>query len=715
MKPVELNRRDFLKAASLLGAGLLIGCKAKPAQGVLAAAKSEANDLAAWLHIAPDGEVTFMLPAVEMGQGVYTSLSQLICDELDAPWDKMRVRLAPLGEAYVRPNNPAGMQSTGGSASVRDWSPALRKTGATARLQLRRAAAARWQVPVEECGTEPGAVVHKSGKRLPYGDIAVEAAGLETPAEEDIILKKPAEFRLIGKDMPRLDTPLKTDGTARFGIDVVLPGMVYATVACSPVFGGKVASMDKKAALKMKGVSDVVEIPGGVAVVADSYYRAKTALFALKVKFKGGDKKFSSERLSATFREKIAENKGKPAGARVIEAEYEVPFLAHATMEPMNCTVDWTADKCDIIVPAQNLTMVGVIAEEITGLPREKINIQPTFLGGGFGRRLEWDFVEQALRIAKVIKKPVKLLWSREEDTQHDFYRPASMARLEVGLDEAGNVVDWRQVLVSPEIMERVWPEWNVMNLGWLPYSFFMKGLQLEGTEHSYLEEPKATLDVVSTPVPLGMWRSVGDSHNGFYVQSMMDEAADAAGADPAAYLKRHLTGQDRHLGVLDLVTNKAGWGKAARGRFQGVAIHESFRSVAAHVVELSVEELGPEKWKLNIHRITTAVDCGLAVNPAGVRAQVESSLVWALTATLLGEITIKDGRVQESNFHDYEMLRMAQTPPMEIHIVKSDRPSTGIGEPAVPPLAPALTNAIFAATGKRLRSLPLKRHGFVV
>ncbi len=719
MHAEKLNRRDFLKASAVLGAGLLIGCNTKSSSNIIPATgealPEDGASFPVWLHIAPGGTITFMLPSVEMGQGVYTSLPMLICEELDADWDQLQIRMAPLDDAYIRPGR-LGHQSTGGSSSVREWSPVLRKAGAAARLQLRKAAATKWNVPLSEVSTDAGEVVHASGKRLGYGEVALDAAKLEPPAEEEVQLKSREEFRLIGKDVKRLDTPLKTNGRAEYGIDVRLPGMVYATVECAPVFGGSLDSMDKEAALKVKGVTEVVEIPNGVAVVADTYYQAKMGLGALRPRFRGGDTEFSSEKLSEAFRRKLEGAGSKPApGEQVLEAGYEVPFLAHACMEPMNCTVHVTDDRCDIWTPSQNLTLVGKAATGVTGLPLEKIHIRPTFLGGGFGRRLESDYVEQALHIGMAIRKPVMLIWSREEDTRHDFYRPASMARFEVTLSENGTIKDWRQVIVSPALMGQIWSRWNILGLGWLPYSFFTQDLQIEGTEHTYTARPAIEFIEHATPVPIGNWRAVGHTHNGFYVQSMMDEAAHAAGADPADYLRKHLPGQERHLGVLDLLTEKSGWGRAAQGRFQGVAIHESFQSVAAHVVEISVQEIEDGKQQLTIHRITTAIDCGMAVNPLGVRAQVESSIVWALTATLIGEISIKDGKVQQSNFHDYKMLRLKDIPPMDVHIVASDQPSTGVGEPAVPPLAPALTNAIFAATGKRLRSLPLRKHGFVL
>ncbi len=708
----DLNRRGFLKISALAGSGLILGCTSShqvlTAQANESLNENSSSEITAWLHIDKSGQIAVMVPSSEMGQGVYTALTMIVAEELDADWQNIKVDFAPLGSDYEHPEY--FMQATGGSSSVRVWWEPLREVGAAAREMLVSAAAQQWKVSESECRTENGMVIHSSGKTLGYGALAQAASQLSPSSSPQ--LKSPDQFRIIGKSARRLDTSGKVTGQATFGIDIKLPGMVYATVAQSPVFGGKLLSMDEKAAKAVQGVSEVVTIPNGIAVVADSYWNAKQGLAALVPQFDEGEyADLSSEQISKQFRGMLDEDKPSlPEAAKTLDLEYELPYLAHATMEPMNCTADVKANLCEIWVPTQTQTLAAKVAADITGLSADRIKLHTTFLGGGFGRRLETDFVRHAVTISKAIQKPVKVVWSREEDIQHDYYRPAAVSRFQIGLNTNGIPEFWYNQNVSQSILKRVFPEAAPGWIGWLPLTSIVGDpLAIEGAgDVPYGIDDKEVDHVIpDLPIPVGFWRSVGHSLNGFFVESAIDEAAHAAKQDPYQYRRKLLLNQPRHRGVLDLVAEKANWGSVPAGRFQGIALHKSFESYVAEVAEISVDSQG----KLKIHKVVCAVDCGVVVNPDIVKAQMESGIVFGLVAAFLGEITIKQGRVQQSNFHDYQMLRMADVPPIEVHIVPSTEPPTGVGEPGVPPIAPAVTNAIYAATGKRIRSLPLSKY----
>ncbi len=705
----HLNRRAFLKTTAIAGGGLLLGFHL-PWGSHVAAATSDDQEINAWLRIDTDDTVTIVVGQSEMGQGVHTALPMIVAEELEADWQKVRVAFAPVAAAY---RNPIfHIQGTGGSTSVRAFYDPLRQAGAAVREMLVAAAAKSWGVSPGECRAEDGKIVHKpSGRKLRYGALAAAAAKLTPPANP--ALKSREQFRLIGKPTKRLDSPAKVDGSATFGLDVKVPGMLYAAVKASPVFGGKVASLNRKTAKAMAGVKAVVEIPDGVAVVAESYWQAKKALDAVEVKWAEGtrgtlESAGIAQRLRDGLRETgvVAHETGNveeafATAASVIEAEYDVPFLAHATMEPMNCTAHVRAKGCEIWAPTQGQERAQLLAAKLTGLPPDKVKVHTTFLGGGFGRRIEGDFVAQAVLLSKAVGTPVKVVWSREEDIQHDFYRPASACHLRGAFDAAGRLLGLTQLIVAPSIMARVYPD-----------------RVKDGLDHSSVEGSVSTpygipnrrvrYVMKDTGVPVGFWRSVGNSHNAFYVESFIDEIAHATRTDPYEFRRELLASSPRYRAVLEMAATKAGWGKPLPDRrFRGIALHESFGSIVAEVAEVSVSDEG----RLRVHRVVCVVDCGRVVNPATVEAQMEGGIVYGLTAALRGEITLKAGRVVQSNFHDYEMLTQAEMPAVEVHILESGAALGGVGEPGTPPICAAVTNAIFAATGKRIRSLPIRKH----
>ena len=680
----------------------------------------------AWLRVAGDGSVTVLVDRSEMGQGVSTALPMLVAEELDADWAKVRVEQAPANEVYY---NPAfdGNQVTGGSTSVAvAWLP-LREAGARARAMLVQAAAERWGLTSADCSTQQGSVIHPDGStRLTYGELSAAAAALPVP--DKVTLKAPQQFALIGKTLPRLDAPAMVRGEARYGMDVRMDGLLTAVVARCPVFGGKLASFDASKAQQVPGVRKVVQIDSGVAVVADGYWPAVQGREALEVRWDEGPAAgLNSAALRAQFEElarapaAVARTRGNIeaalAGARPIEAQYELPFLAHATMEPQNCTADVRADRCVVWAPTQFQTGDPMfagggarrVAMRITGLPRESVTVHTTHLGGGFGRRLESDYVAEAVQLSKAIGAPVKVVWSREDDTQHDVYRPMSLHRLSGALDAAGNAVAWRHRIVAPSIISRFIP-------GWLPDVVVHRlavmrdgidGGSVEGAHDHAYAIPNQLVDWVKadTPVPVGFWRSVGFSFNVFVVESFIDELAHAAGQDALAFRRKLLADAPRHLAVLELAAQKAGWGAPLPpGHFHGVALARAFQSCVAQVAEVSVRD-----GSVRVHRVVCAADCGQVVNPGTLRAQMEGGINFGLSAALHGEITLAAGRVQQSNFHDYPLLRMHEAPDIEVHLVASAEAPTGAGEPGVPPIAPAVANAVFAATGKRIRRLPLR------
>ena len=711
---INMSRRDFLKTGTLAGGGLLLGfytpILSSRAQA-LAAEASAPYDPNAFLRITPDNVVTIMVNKSEMGQGVYTSMPMLVAEELECDWSKVRVEPAPVEPVY---NNPAtGIQMTGGSMSVRTEWERLRQVGAAAREMLIAAAAATWKVDKASCRAENGTVVDASGKTLTYGQLAEQAASLPVP--EKVTLKDPSAFKIIGKPTRRIDTPEKINGKAIFGFDVTRPGMLTALVARSPVFGGRVKSFKSEKATAVPGVREVVQIESGIAVVADNFWSAKKGRDALDIVWDEGPVSALSTEAMREQYAKMAKTPGTMArkdgdpekaiasAAKRVEAEYEVPYLAHASMEPLNCFVDLSADRCEIWTGTQFQTVDRDNAARIAGLKPEQVKVHTTFLGGGFGRRANphSDFVVMGVQVAKAVKKPVKVVWTREDDMKGGYYRPMWYSRLAAGLDTGGNVIGWRHTIVGQSIMAGSPFEQRMVKDN-------IDATSVEGAQDTPYEIPNILVDLHSPKigVPVQWWRSVGHSHTAFVVESFMDELAHAAGKDPYEFRRALLAKHPRHRGVLDLAAEKAAWGAPLpAGRSRGIAVHSSFGSFVAQVAEASVSPAG----EVRVHRVVCAVDCGRTVNPATIEAQVESAIVFGLSAALHSAITLKNGRVEQSNFHDYRVLRMNEMPVVEVHIVPSTEPPSGIGEPGTPPIAPAVANAIFAATGKRIRRLPIE------
>ena len=706
----RIERREFLKKSAAGASGLLIGFYLPGKfEALAAAAPGEPSAINAWVRIAPDDGVTIVIDKSEMGQGIVTSLSMLLAEELELDWKKIKTEFAPAANVYFNPI--FGLQGTGGSCSIRgSWGP-LTKAGAAARDMLVAAAAKQWGVDASTCHAENGAVVHSATKKkLGYGALAEAAAKLPVPDKPT--LKDPKNYKFIGKPTKRLDSPSKTNGTAPFGIDVRLPKMLHAAVARCPVFGGSVKSFDDSKAKAVAGVKQVVQISGGVGVIADNTWSAMQGRSALQINWdEGPNAANSSEAISKLYRERaqqagaIARKDGDveaalASAAKKVEAEYEVPFLAHATMEPMNCAADVRPDGCDIYAPTQFQTFSQMTGAKITGLKPEQVRIHTTFLGGGFGRRAEQDFIADAVELSKAAGAPVQVTWSREDDMQHDFYRPAAYTKLTAGLDKDGWPVAWKCRVVSPSIMSRFFPG-SVKN--------GLDASSVEGIVDSKYAIPNFFCDYVLTEVgvPVGFWRSVGNSQNGFITEGFIEELAKASGKDSFEFRRKLLANAPRHRGVLELAAEKAGWGKPLpAGRTRGIALVESFSSFAAEVAEVSVNRSARE---VKVHRVVCAIDCGRHVNPETIAAQMEGGVVYGLTAALKGAITINKGRVDQSNFNDYEMVRMNEMPVVEVHIMPSDEAPGGIGEPGVPPIAPAVCNAIFAATGKPIRRLPIR------
>ncbi len=710
---INLSRRDFLKAGTVVGGGLVLGLAVPISRNpgkALAADPAEPVALNAFIHVAPDDTVTMIVNKSEMGQGVYTALPMLVAEELECDWKKVRVESAPVAPIY---NHTAfGTQLTGGSTSVASEWERMRKVGAAAREMLVAAAAETWGVDRASCHAENGMVIQASGKKLTYGQLAEKAAKMTVP--EHIPLKAPSDFRTIGKPTLRLDTPEKVTGKALFGLDVKIPGSLTALVARPPVFGGKVKSFNAAKAMAVPGARSVVQIDTGVAVVADNFWSAHQARDVLEVVWDEGPlANLSTPGLREEYKKlagtqgAVARKEGDPekalkAAAKRIDAEYEVPYLAHATMETLNCLVDLRADRCEIWTGTQAQTMDRNAAAQVAGLKPEQVRIHTTFLGGGFGRRANphSDFVTEAVSVAKAIKKPVKTVWTREDDIRGGHYRPMWCDRLSAGLNEKGSLTAWQHTIVGQSIIAGTFFEKAMVKDG-------VDVTSVEGAADSPYEIPNVLVSLHSpkTGVPVQWWRSVGHSHTGFVVESFLDEVAHAAGKDPYEFRRGLLANHPRHRGVLELAALKAGWGRPlAAGRARGIAVHESFGSRVAQVAEISVSPEG----EVHVRRVVCAVDCGLAVNPSTVEAQIESAIVFGLSAALYGAITFKNGRAEQDNFDTYPLLRIGEMPSVEVHIVKSGQPPSGIGEPGTPPIAPAVTNAVFAATGKRIRRLPI-------
>lgn len=709
---INISRRDFLKTGASIGGGLILGFSLplRVPSGEAASAPVQIMPNA-FIRIGADDIVTIIVNHSEMGQGVYTSLPMLVAEELEADWTKIKVEPAPVDAVY---NHTAfGIQMTGGSSSVWSEYDRLRKVGAAAREMLTSAAALVWNVDKTSCRAQNGKVIDSSGKSLTYGQLADKAASMPVP--QDVKLKDPSEFKIVGKPTRRLDSPDKVSGKAAFGLDVRVPGMLTAVIARPPVFGAKVVSFKADKAKAVPGVKDVVQVPAGVAVVATDFWPAKTGRNALEIVWDEGPGATLS---TAGMREHYA-NLAKTSGAAArkegdpeqalakaakhISAEYEVPYLAHATMEPLNCLVDLRTDSCEIWTGTQFQTVDRDAASRIAGLKSEQVKIHTTFLGGGFGRRAnpQSDFVVEAVHVAKAIGKPVKVVWTREDDIKGGYYRPMWYDHIAAGLDTDGNPVAWRHTIVGQSILGGTPFEKLLVKSG-------VDETSVEGAKDLPYEISNILIDLHSPKigVPVQWWRSVGHSHTAFVVESFMDELAHAAGKDPYAFRHRLLAGHPRHRGVLELAAQKAGWGKPLpQGRAHGIAVHESFGSFVAQVAEVSVSTGG----KVCVHNVVCAVDCGKVVNPYTIEAQMESAIVFGLSATLHGAITLKDGRVEQNNFNDYEVVRLNEMPEVEVYIVHSKGKPGGIGEPGVPPIAPAVCNAIFTLTGKRIRSLPIR------
>ncbi|MBD8051138.1 xanthine dehydrogenase family protein molybdopterin-binding subunit [Limnohabitans radicicola] len=753
---MKINRRYLLIAATLAAGGYVVGCSTDRQQlrnTRLPLAKGQIA-LNGWIKLGTDGIVTVVLSKAEMGQGIHTGLMMLVAEELDCAWDQIRTENAPIDKLYgniaamadgvpFRPDDQGpvarsmrwvvsgmmgqmGIMMTGGSSSTKDlWLP-MREAAAVTRATLVQAVAQQWSVPASQISLQQGVFKGPAGQTATFAN-AVQWLGADPKPAEQFTLKTHADFQLIGKPMPRNDSAAKVDGSAMFGLDVKLPGMLHAAITMSPVLGGTVNTVDDTQAHAMPGVKGVLILPaahgssGGVAVVAEQYWQARKALQALKITYNDGPMAImSSSDVQAQLAKAVKEDDGfgfwkagdvqkALSGATTqLESQYSAPYLAHATMEPMNCTVLFDGNKATVWVPTQVPGLARQAAAKALGLKDEQVEMQLTYLGGGFGRRLEVDVVAQAATVAKSFRgRPVQLLWSREEDTQHDFYRPACVSRFEAGLDAQGRIAAWRNVSAGQAITPNFLPR-NVGMPGMGPDKTTSEGSYDVAYEFPNVRVGHVTVDL---PVPVGYWRSVGHSHQAFFKESFVDECAHAAKADSLTYRLDLLTQHPRQKAVLQLAASKAGWGQplspapdGAR-KARGIALHESFGSVVAQVAEVSVDAQGA----IRVHRVVCAIDCGMAVNPNTIAQQVESSVAYGLSAALYGRIDIEQGRVKQSNFHDYPALRMAECPVVETHIVASTAHPEGVGEPALPPIAPAVANAVFVLTGKRLRSLPLQ------
>jgi isoquinoline 1-oxidoreductase beta subunit len=704
----SVSRRDFLKAGAAVGAGLTVAIQFGCTTGEVASGGPVTTPFApdAFVRVSTDGSVTVVCGYSEMGQGVLTAVPQLVAEELDVDWSKVRVEQAPAGEAYFNPL--FGMQGTGGSTTVRAaWKP-MREAGAKARAMLVAAAAQRWNVAADECTTEAGYVQKRgSRERLSYGELAEAAAQLPVP--ETVTLKDPKDFRILGKAVPRLDLPDKVTGKAGFGIDVKVPGQLVAVVARCPVFGGKATKWDEAAAKAVPGVRHVVPVSSGVAVIGDGYWQARKGQHALAVEWDNGSNAGQSSQKISTQLTSLMKRPGTsvrregagaaPQGGTTIEAVYEVPYLAHACMEPMNATAHVEADKVTVWAPSQFQAGAGFgggareMAARIAGVPVERVTVNTTLLGGGFGRRFFLDFLAEALECSKAASAPVKVVWSREDDIQHDFFRPVSTAWFRGTIGANGVPVSWVNRVACAPIMP--------------PAPGKVDDASHEGLSNFPYSIANAQVDVhnPNLGVPTGFWRSVGSSQNAFFSECFVDELANAAGKDPFEFRRSLLDKAPRHKRVLELAAEKAGWGTPLpSGQARGIAVAESFGSYVAEVAEVSLGADGVPR----VHRVVAAIDCGPIVNPDIIAAQIESGIVYGLTAALYGEITIEGGRAVQGNFDLYRLLRINEMPKVEVHIVPSTDSQGGVGEPGTPPIAPAVANALSALTGKRIRRLPL-------
>jgi len=714
LRSTRLSRRQFVRLSVEASGSLLIALTAAP----LAAAHSHATGEDAqrsvlapngWVRVHPSGEITLLWSKSEMGQGVSTALPMIVAEELDVDWKRVRTERAATTDAFDT--------ETGGSSSVRESWHELRTAGAVARAVFLAAAARRWNVAESGCATENGEVVHMaSGRRLAYGNLIDQAATIPVPDPAKVALKDPRTFRLVGSHVPRSDCPEKVSGHAGFGIDVRLPGMLIASVARCPTFNGRVARVEDSRARAVRGVRDVVQLgavpsllPGRVAVLADSMWAATQGRLALGIEWDhGGSPLFATEQMwraarasiDADDRARVVVRQGEgwsvPPGMRLVERVYTVPFAAHACMEPMNCTAHVRSDRVDIWAPTQFPRGARKEAAELTGLPEANVTVNVTFLGGGFGRRAYQDFVVEAVELSRRAGAPVKVIWTREDDIQHDFYRPAALERFRAVLDNHGRPIRWHNRTADVS-----WERW------WNPSTDEPE--KNNGGDRPPYDIANLLIDYVELPggIPIGAWRSVRHSQNGFCLESFVDECAVAAGQDPLRYRLMLLEGKPRQQTVLRVAAERASWGKPLpRGRGRGVAFWDYAGTYVAQVAEVTVDSSGAVK----VDRVVCGFDCGTVVNPDTVRAQVESAIVWGVNAALWSEITVVEGRAQQSNFHDYRVMRMSESPTIEVELIRNFEPPTGVGEPGVPPVAAAVANAVFAATGERRRELPLNR-----
>lgn len=716
-----IDRRDFLKQNAAIGTGLVIAYFLPLRMGKAFAEERAAHAAApgldpsllqpnAFIHIAPDNTITITINKLEMGQGVNTSMAQLIAEELECDWKKIQCVSAPVAPAY---NHTAfGMQMTGGSTALHSSWEQHRRVGAMAREMLIGAAAERWGVGKNECRAEDGFIVHKKLGKVSFGDLANAAASIVPPAT--IKLKPASKFKIIGKSMPRVDAVAKSTGKAEFGLDIKVPGMLYATIARAPGFGGILESMDDKAARAIPGVLDIIRLPNSVAVLGSNTWNAKKGRDALELKWNMGSRAgISSETIFADYK-KLAATPG--AVARIegdavhalhgsqnkIEADFEFPYLAHACMEPMNCTVDYNGESARIWSGHQMPTVDRNVAAKVLNLPPEKVEVITTYAGGSFGRRASKnsDYVVEACLLAQIVKKPLKVVWMREDDMKGGYYRPLMFHRAEIAFDAKNRISAWKHAIVGQSVVGDSFFESMMVKNGVDPTA-------VEGVSDAKYAIPNfhVELHLTKDAVPVLWWRSVGHTHTAYVMETLMDEAAHRVKQDPLQYRRELLKASSpRHVAVLDLLAKKSGWGKkkAAKGHAFGLAIHESFGSVVGHVVDISLDGNTPR-----VHQVWSAVHCGQVVNPQGAAMQVESAIAYGLSAALYQEVAIVEGKPAQNNFHDYQVLRMNEMPKIEVSFVESHDAPTGLGEPGVPPIAPAVANAIFKLTGKRIRRLP--------